>query len=116
MINLTPLLGRTASAGGQTVIDLRGPLRPVNSSNGRADVGAIVKACELAVSRGATSLTLNLSSKGGAAWEDAETLDLCKRLARSEAASRGGRKARPRAARLPVAPVEVIGTLGAEYR
>ena len=87
MINLTPLLGRTASAGGQTVIDLRGPLRPVNSSNGRADVVAIVKACELAVSRGATSLTLNLSSKGGAAWEDAETLDLCKRLARSEAAT-----------------------------
>ena len=56
MINLTPLLGRTASAGGQTVIDLRGPLRPVNSSNGRADVGAIVKACELAVSRGATEM------------------------------------------------------------
>ena len=74
MINLTPLLGRTASAGGQTVIDLRGPLRPVKagSSNGRADVLlAIVTACELAVRRAARRrLTqgLNLSTcKGGAA-------------------------------------------------
>ena len=73
-IELAPLLGGQAPG----VIDLRGASRPAAGASGRADVGAVLAACEAAVASGCDTLTLNLSGKNREAeWGDAETASLC---------------------------------------
>ena len=62
------------------VIDLRGESRPIDARTGRADVGAVISACEAAVAAGCEAFTLNVSGKGGGVWGDAETEALCKGL------------------------------------
>ena len=73
-IELAPLLGGQAPG----VIDLRGASRPAAGASGRADVGAVLAACEAAVASGCDTLTLNLSGKNREAeWGDTETESLC---------------------------------------
>ena len=88
-LELGPLLGGVARNAGLGVVDLRGPLRPMDGKTGRADVSAIVRECEdMAKAAGSsTTFTLNLSGRAGAPWGDEETAALCVQLAASQCAA-----------------------------